>query len=865
MTLDLGEVLFKKILVRAIALIVIASSTVPAVALPAKTELTIHYTRFESDYQGWNLWLWPKGGEGKAYQFTANDNFGKVAKVTVPDTANVEEIGIIVRLEEWKSKDVSQDRFITKFENGKAEIWLIQGDPTIYYSRPGLSTKIASAAIKTFENLELTLNRKADLSALKAGLSVNVGTKSLAIADVTAIPAGSTSSNRFAVKLGEKITLGSELSVAHKEFGKVNPELGGLYSTEEFEKAFHYSGDDLGSTFTAASTKFRLWAPTATDAQLVLYSKDSDKAPSQTISMTKGEKGTWTHELSGNQHLTIYNFRVKLGESWVEAVDPYARAATVNGTKGVVVDLSQTNPAGWLSHEKPKFSGIATDAIFYELHVRDLSMDKNSGIKNKGKFLGLTEANTTTPDKRTKTGIDAIVDLGITHLQLLPIYDYKTVDENRNDQFNWGYDPLNFNVVEGSYSTIPTDPLNRISELKQTIQYLHSRGIRVVMDVVYNHVFDAGSHSFELLVPGYFFRKEADGTFANGTGVGNEVASERSMASKYIVDSALYWASEYKLDGYRFDLMGILDVDTMNKIRQGVDKIDPAFLIIGEGWNMGSSLFPEKKAYQYNAAKMPRIAHFNDGIRDGLKGSVFKAAENGWASGRKTSKMEVMEGIAGEIYFNSDVRGSWGDAEPEQSVSYVEAHDNLTLFDKLRSSMPKASATERTRVFALASSTAILAQGVTFLHAGQEFMRSKNGDENSYKSSDLVNSMKWSNRAKNKLMVSYFKGLLDIRKQNSVFRMNKGSDVRKNLAFSETPADVIAYSLDATGQANGLKTIFVIHNSATAPRSVKLPARGTWRVLAEGLIARPTGIRTTGSVDSISVPAQSTMVLTLGK
>jgi len=855
----------RNLLVKSIALVMIGVSATPAVALPAKTELTIHYTRFEGDYKGWNLWLWPKGGEGKAYEFTANDSFGKVAKVVVPDTANVEEIGIIVRLEEWKSKDVSQDRFITKFENGKAEIWLIQGDSTIYYSKPGLSTKIASASAKSFDQVEITLNRKAELASVRSGLSVNAGSKSLAISDVTPIPATSTNSNRFSVRLSEKIVLGSEIAISHKEFGKVNPELGGLYSTEEFEKAFTYSGDDLGFTYTPASTKFRLWAPTASEAQLVVYSKDSDKAPARTVDLTKSEKGTWTAELAGDQHLTIYNFRVKLGESWVEAVDPYARAATVNGTKGVVVDLAKTNPSGWLSHEKPKFSGVATDAVFYELHVRDLSMDPNSGIKNKGKFLGLTEANTTTPDKRTKTGIDAIVDLGITHLQLLPIYDYKTVDENRNDQFNWGYDPLNFNVPEGSYSTVPTDPLNRITELKQTIQYLHSRGIRVVMDVVYNHVFDAGSHSFELLVPGYFFRKEADGTFANGTGVGNEVASERSMASKYIVDSALYWANEYKLDGYRFDLMGILDVDTMNKIRQGVDKIDPAFLIIGEGWNMGSSLFPEKKAYQYNAAKMPRIAHFNDGIRDGLKGSVFKAAENGWASGRKSSKMEVMEGIAGEIYFSSDVRGSWGDAEPEQSVSYVEAHDNLTLFDKLRSSMPKASAIERTRVFALASSTAILAQGVTFLHAGQEFMRSKNGDENSYKSSDLVNSMKWTNRAKNKVMVSYFKGLLDIRKANSAFRMNKGSEVRKILTFSDTPADVIAYSLDASGQANSLRTIFVIHNSSTAPRTVKLPARGSWRVLAEGLIARASGIRTTGSVASMTVAPQSTMVLSLNK
>jgi pullulanase len=594
----------------------------------------------------------------------------------------------------------------------------------------------------------------------------------------------------------------------------------------------------------------------------LVYSSDAEKTAGKIVPMTKAEKGTWTASLPGDQHLTIYNFQVKLGERWVEAVDPYAKAATINGTKGVVFDAQKTNPSGWSTHKKPKFSGVATDAVFYELHVRDLSVDSSSGIAQKGKFLGLTQAGTKTADGKSKTGIDAIVDLGITHLQLLPIYDYKTVDESRNDQFNWGYDPLNFNVPEGSYSTKPSDPLNRITELKTTIQYLHSRGIRVVMDVVYNHVFDAGTHSFERLVPGYFFRKEADGSFANGTGVGNEVASDRSMARKFIVESSLYWAKEFQLDGFRFDLMGIIDFETMNQVRDGVDKIDKTFLIIGEGWQMGTKLAPGQKANQVNAYKMPRIAHFNDGIRDGLKGDVFKSLENGWASGRSSLKFEVMAGITGETESGTNVRGSWGPMNPEQSVSYVEAHDNLTLFDKLVLSMPTTTAAERKRVFGLASSTAILAQGVPFIHAGQEFMRTKNGDENSYKSSDAVNSLKWDELTKNRDMVSYFKGLIEIRKANSAFRFSKAPQVATGMRFSTTAPDVIAYSLQAPKQANGAKRIFVIHNAAKTAKVVRLPITSTWRVLAEGIVAKASGIRTTGQISTISVPAQSTMVLT---
>lgn len=835
----------------------------PASALPDKTEITVHYTRFDGDYAGWNLWLWPKGGNGASYEFTQDDAFGKVAKITVPGTAKVDEIGIIVRLGDWKSKDITQDRFIKEFKDGKTEIWLVQGDSAIYYSKPRVSTKFMAAEVSSFESLEVTINSKITPAVFSDGLLVTLGSSKLPIKSVATVPAGQTNANKYLISLDGKLNFVDPIEVSHPEIGAIPASPSGLFGTQAFEDAYTYQGNDLGAVYSKSETKFRLWAPTATSAQLLLYQGSSASSAIMTYTMSPSVNGTWTYTLPGDQDLAIYTYRVRIGNSWNESIDPYARASTINGDRGVVVDLNSTNPPQFEEHAKPEFSGIATDAIFYELHVRDLSMDKDSGITNRGKFLGLTETGTTTPDKKTKTGIDAILDLGVTHLQLLPIYDFRTVDETRSDQFNWGYDPLNFNVPEGSYSTKPAEPKNRIYELKQTIQSLHSRGLRVVMDVVYNHVFEAGAHSFENLVPGYYFRKEADGNFANGTGVGNEVASERSMVRKYIVDSASYWTDEYRLDGFRFDLMGILDVKTMNQIRGEIDKIDPTFLIIGEGWNMGNILKPEDRANQLNASKMPRIAHFNDGIRDGLKGSVFDASDTGWASGKTSAKSKVMAGIAGETQFSKTIRGTWGETNPEQSVSYVEAHDNLTLFDKLQASMARASLFEKKRVFALASATSILAQGIPFIHAGQEFMRSKNGDENSYKSSDNVNSLKWAKRFTNREMVSYFKGLIEIRKASPLFRISSSSEVKRVMKFISTPADVIAYSLGPIDSTLSAERYVVIHNSSKNSKTVSLPASGNWQVLAEGFKASKSGLKVLRSAKKVQISAQSSMVLRL--
>jgi pullulanase len=538
------------------------------------------------------------------------------------------------------------------------------------------------------------------------------------------------------------------------------------------------------------------------------------------------------------------------------------RATTINGGYGVVIDLAKTNPAGWDAAAKPSFSGKATDAVVYELHVRDATIDASSGVSaaNRGKFLGLTQHGTLTASGKVKTAIDGIRDLGVTHVQLLPVFDFASVDEASKDGYNWGYDPQHYNVPEGSYSTNAANPVTRITELKTAIQSMHKDGLRVLMDVVYNHVSNAGTFSYEQLVPGYFFRVDEEGNLANGTGCGNEVASERAMVRKFIVDSVKYWATEYGMDGFRFDLMGILDITTMQEVREALTKIDPSLLIIGEGWKMGQ-LPDSQKAAQINASSLPGISQFNDGIRDGIKGSVFNASEKGYAQGNLGSTSAVKAGIVGNIAYSSSVIGAWITKDPGQSTNYVEAHDNLTLFDKLKASMPAASDATRQKVFTLSSSIAILAQGSPFVHAGQEFMRSKGGNDNSYQSGDAVNALKWQMRESNGVVTNYFKGLLAIRKAHPAFRMSTAREVASNLKFIAAPSSVVAYSINGKAVRDSWSSIVVAHNPNAKAVIVKLPAKGDWSIVVAGASAGTKTISTLKNVSSVSVPAQSTLVL----
>jgi len=636
-------------------------------------------------------------------------------------------------------------------------------------------------------------------------------------------------------------------------------EFAKLYDSPEFAAKYTYTGNDLGVTYTKTSTKLRVWAPTAKAVSVVTYKEpDAPYSSGVLTKMTYDTKGTWVATLKGDQNGTVFNYRVSVNDTLNEAVDPYVRATTVNGTRGVIVNLDATDPKGW-STSKPKFSGKPTDAVIYELHVRDLSMDTSSGIPaaHKGKFLALTDLSTSNSGQ--KTGVSAIKDLGVTHVELLPIFDFATVNENL-PTFNWGYDPQNYNVPEGSYSSDPKNPTARITELKSAIMGMHKAGLRVNMDVVYNHVSNANTFSQNLIVPGYFFRRDNNGNLTSGSGCGNDVATERPMVRKFIVDSVKYWTTEYNMDGYRFDLMGLMDIETINEITAALKKIDPTILVIGEGWNMGT-LPADKRANQINISKLNGVSHFNDQIRDGIKGSVFDAADNGFATGKFTAKMNVMAGIVGNTDYSTEIMTKWTTTAPGQSVNYVESHDNMTLVDKITASVKDAKPADIAQLSQLAGSIALLSQGMPFIQAGQEFLRSKGGDSNSYKSSDLVNSLKWGTQSANSTTVKYYKGIIALRKAHPAFRMATTDLVKKNLKFFTSPEGTIAYSINGSDVKDSASTIVVVHNANTTAQIITLPKSGNWSVLVESGRAGTTVLRKlTGG--SVTVEARSTLVIT---
>ncbi|MEG7843416.1 type I pullulanase [Bacillus mobilis] len=828
---------------------VFSFQSVKAVSNSKTTEVIIHYKEQSGNTKNWNLWTWGENANGKSYEFTGEDEFGKYAKINIEGEYN--RVGFIIRTNDWE-KD-GGDRWIENIKDGRAEVWILSGDDKVYNSKPSSDLSLQKATIDSFNEITVTTNvpfhikeRKIEIEGIKIK---NISPYDRNSGNVT---------NKFKIITEQKIDLKQSYKVKIENVADAYTEIGKVILSEEFDHSFYYGGNDLGNVYTPQFTKFRVWAPTASEAKLVTYEKWNDKIGTE-INMKQAEKGTWKAELKGNQKGLYYTYKVKIGDKWTEAVDPYARAASVNGDKGAVVDLEETNPKKWKANKKPKFKN-PEDAIIYELHVRDLSIQPESGIKQKGKYLGVTEKGTKGPEG-VKTGLDHIKDLGVTHVQLLPIFDYASVnEENLNEpQYNWGYDPKNFNVPEGSYSTNPYEPTVRITELKQMIQTLHDNNLRVVMDVVYNHMYNATESNFHKLVPGYYYRYNEDGTFANGTGVGNDTASERKMMRKFMVDSVTYWAKEYNLDGFRFDLMGIHDYETMNEIRKAVNQIDPSIILHGEGWDLNTPLAAELKANQKNAEKMKGIAHFNDNIRDGLKGSVFEEKENGFVNGKENMEDRIKKGITAGIDY--DINSSTYQ-DPEQVLTYVEAHDNHTLWDKLELTNPGDSEEVRKQMHKLSSSILLTSQGIPFLHAGQEFMRTKYGDHNSYKSPDSINQMDWLRRAAFNNEVDYMKGLIELRKKYPAFRMTSAEQIKKHITFIDVPKNVVAYSINGNGNGNGNKNEYfmVAHNANREDIDITLPSKGPWKVLVDGKLA---GSKTLYVVhdNKIKVPALSSLVL----
>ena len=633
-----------------------------------------------------------------------------------------------------------------------------------------------------------------------------------------------------------------------------------VYSTPEFEAKYTYRGNDLGFVWSKNRTAFRLWAPTADSAKVNLYRSGTpgNKDLLIQLSMQPGENGTWTVSKDGDLNGIYYTFQITIGEYSVESCDPYAKTTGVNGQRAMVIDMEATNPEGWEKDCDPNAGLEPTDAMIYELHVRDLSVDKSSGIKNKGKFLGVIETGTKTKSG-IPTGLDHIKSLGITHLHLLPVYDYGSVDESHLEkpQFNWGYDPVNFNVPEGSYSTNPFDGAVRVREMKQMVKGLHDNGISVIMDVVYNHVYDASTFCFNKLVPMYFSRV-ADGKLSNGSGCGNDTASERSMVHKYIVDSVCYWADEYHIDGFRFDLVGLLDVDTVNDIVREVHKRHPNVIFYGEGWTLNTQTTKEVVlATQTNSSLTPGFAYFNDTLRDSIRGSTFITEALGFITGA-TGIGETLE---------SCFRGlpHWC-TDPCQSINYISCHDNNTLIDRIALAVPNRSFYDMARMNRLGAAFYILSQGIPFMHAGEEMLRSKPDSkggfvENSFKSPDSVNSIKWDllEREEYQKTLEYYKGLIRFRKAHPALRMTSAYDVLSNLVpvHCDHP-HVGAFHLRGDVLFEPASDIFMIFSAANTYEKITLPA-GSWNLVIANDIA---GTKTLKSIKGqVTVPPISAVVL----
>ena len=825
-------------------------------------QLTFYWKPSTGSVKDADIWSWIGDGAGKGYILYPCE-YGYKAVINVPE--GVTEVGFIVRYNcsdpggtSWgeATKDFAEDRFAT-MTGADTVIYLKGGDPNQYYSADGGKTleqlrKMNLAGMMDFNTIRYNLTPAVAITSLdqvkvfQEGREIPVtGLSSLNNKVVTGL-----------VTLGEKLDVSKNYEIQIEGFPRQSVMPTGIFDCEEFIRDYTYDGDDLGAVIHGTDTTFKVWAPTASKIVLNLYTAGNDVEAFANIEMVKGEHGVWSHTQPDCGHGTYYTYTATTSAGTQVATDPYAKAAGVNGDRSMVVDLELTDPADWANDRVVTLQKY-TDAVIWEVHVRDFS-NKIADSRYPGKYLAFTETGLTNKSG-VPVGMDYLANLGITHVHLLPVYDYATVDERNPDSgFNWGYDPKNYNVPEGSYSTDPYNGQVRITEYKQMVQALHNAGLGVVMDVVYNHTYD-GNSAFNRLVPYYYYRYTPAGANSNASGCGNDTASERYMFRKFMVDSVSYWAKEYNLDGFRFDLMGLHDLETMRQVEAAVHAINPNAIIYGEGWTMGATGDGSPQANQTNISKIEAtngaagsISVFNDVIRDGLKGSVFDKLSQGYVSG-------AFEANAGKVQFS--IAGSGGTpvggwrVSNASVINYMSAHDNHTLWDKLALSNADNTVDERLAMNRLGAAIMMVSQGTPFWQAGEEMLRTKGGDENSYKSSDEVNNIDWEALVPGSdvyEMMEYYKGLIELRKSYDIFRstgdvtvtfggMSGGgmsvlfedTEGRQALVLINPSAHDTTYTLEgqwaleADGSAAGSKVLAIETGSVTVEaRSIRIyPSR----------------------------------------
>lgn len=635
------------------------------------------------------------------------------------------------------------------------------------------------------------------------------------------------------------------------------------YSSKEFENQYTNEEDDLGAIWDKEKTTFRVWAPTAESVTLNLYksgNKDAQDLPEK-IPLHSYEKGIWMTEKKGDLNGIYYTYTVNVDGEEMEACDPYAKAVGVNGDRAMVINLACTNPEGWDVDCNPNAHLSINDAIIYEVHIRDLTVSEDSGIKTKGKFMGLAEEGTTN-SAGNPTGLDYIADMGVTHVHFLPIFDFGSVDETKEDGelYNWGYDPKNYFVPEGSYSTNPYDGAVRIRELKSMVQAFHGKGLSVIMDVVYNHVNNAETFCFNRIVPGFFSRISEDGVYSNGSICGNDTASERAMVRRYIVDNVLYWATEYHIDGFRFDLVGLLDVETINEIVRCVHAVRPDIIFYGEGWSMETQVTKKNVALatQNNSHMTKGFAYFSDTIRNLLRGKNGNLAQKGYVNGAASLADALKNNLQGSPY--------WA-VSPTQVVNYVSCHDDLTLYDKFRAAEPEADRELLIRYCKLAASIVFASEGIPFLLAGEELLRTKVNEDgtlnsNTYNAGDRINAICWDclRKEEYRQVKEYYRGLISFRKAHPVLRLTELNEICGRFSFVDVwEGDMVACKVDCNGvEGEDVKAIFLVFNPEKRGREISLP-EGEWEIHVTDTVA---GVSPIGEAkEKIVVPEVSSMFL----
>ncbi|MFA7426777.1 MAG: type I pullulanase [Mesotoga sp.] len=792
----------------------------------AGTVLIVHYHRYDENYDGWNLWIWPdkpKSMDGKSYAFDRTDDFGVSATVRLDEKHS--RVGFIVRLREWEKKDVTVDRFVDIPESGVAEIWVIEGEEEFLFSpeKIDLTPRVKIAFLDSLSEVFASLSAPVDTRIVTPEVFVNgspIEIETFEKADPTDISV----TNYVKIKLAKPLPAESvceELSLNIEGF--LSSEI--IVRKALDDPQFFY-GNQLGAIYSKSETVFRVWSPVSSSASVLLF-EDLFSDGYVELPMSRGKNGVWETVVKGDQHLKAYKYKFSSYGKERSTVDIYSHAVTRNSERSVVIDQEKVVFDGWNDHKVPPLEN-PENAIIYEIHVGDMTSDLNTTVENKGKYLGLAETGRTGPEG-VSVGLDHIVELGVTHVHIMPFNDIHYIIEGEEGQYGWGYDPYLYMVPEGHYSIDPSDPLSRIIESKIMIKKFHENGIRVILDTVFNHTATTGSSSpFDQTVPYYYYRTDRTGAYLNGTGVGNEIATERPMMRKHILDTLKMWVTEYRIDGFRFDLMGLIDRETILAIDRELHAIDESILLYGEPWGGWGATITFGKGDQ----KGTGVSVFNDNLRDAIRGSVFDEKVKGFALGSRAKERRIMRGIVGSIEYSNDIKDFADD--PAETINYVSAHDNQTLWDKNSAAMPDAPRDLLLSAQKLSNAIIILSQGIPFLHGGVDFARTKYGNENSYNAGVELNKMDYSRKAEFIDLFTYYKDLIALRKNHPAFRMTSSEQISNNLTFLDAPRNIVAFTINGESAGDSWEEILVIFNGNLEPSEITLPD-DSWNLASDGV------------------------------